>query len=308
MGSGLHPKLFPSASGYWIHDLLARGLAELGHHVFYMLRHGAHAPLPPGVRLVSNPVCNADILHTMAYGDDNDFIGLWPARRPWVATCHKDAKTRDKKRHRTDNWIFVSKTLAGSYGRNRYVLNGVDPASYIYSETKDDYLFFMSSMSWGKKKGLDVALRLSRKLGFKLVVAGTGTDYDCIDRIAEMCRKANADYVGDVRGLRKAELLAGAKALIFPTKVNEAFGLCMVEALMSGTPVICSDKGACPEIISSEVGFVCRYEADYVAAINRIGSIEPSACREKAMREYHYLRMAKDYVTEYRREMSRNGN
>ncbi len=40
---------------------------------------------------------------------------------------------------------------------------------------------------------------------------------------------------------------------------------------MSGTPVICSDKGACPEIITRDVGFVCRYEPDYLNAIRKVG-------------------------------------
>ncbi|MBC7910823.1 MAG: glycosyltransferase, partial [Pyrinomonadaceae bacterium] len=133
-------------------------------------------------------------------------------------------------------------------------------------------------------------------------------DYESVNRVSEMCRKVNATYVGDVRGREKAELLAGAKAFLFPTKVDEAFGLGMAEALMSGTPVICSDRGACPEIISPDVGFVCRDEADYVAAVNSIADISPRTCRDKALREYHYLRMAADYVIEYEKEIARSGN
>jgi glycosyltransferase involved in cell wall biosynthesis len=121
-----------------------------------------------------------------------------------------------------------------------------------------------------------------------------------------MCRGVNATYVGDVRGKQKAELLAGAKAFLFPTKVDEAFGLGMVEALMSGTPVICSNRGACPEIISPDVGFVCRNTEEYANAVGQIETIRPHACRDKAMREYHYLRMAADYAIEYEKE--RNGN
>src|SRR5882757_5961066 len=45
-GSGLHPKEFPSGSAYHLHDLLAQGLAELGHDVFYLLQQGAEVPLP----------------------------------------------------------------------------------------------------------------------------------------------------------------------------------------------------------------------------------------------------------------------
>ncbi len=309
VGSGLHPKPFPSGSGYLLQDLLVKGLAELGHEVFYLLRQGADKPLPAGVTLVSEPDIEADVLHTIV-GFDEDLIEEWQSRgKPWVTTCHIDLKALGKERAvAIENWIFVSRTLAGLYQSSRYVWNGIDPAEYIYSETKDDYFLFMSAMYWGLRKGLDVALSLSRRLGFRLVVAGTTGDYEGINGVAEMCAKAGAEYVGDVRGRQKAELFAGAKGFLFPTKLDEAFGLVMAEALMSGTPVICSDRGACPEVISADVGFVCKDEDDYVAAIQQIESISPSACRDKAMREYHYLKMASDYVAEYQKEIARDGN
>jgi glycosyltransferase involved in cell wall biosynthesis len=308
VGNGLHPMLVPSGSGYMIHDLLAKGLAELGHDVFYLLRNGAVKPLPPGVKLVSKIPVDAHVLHTHAQHDDDLIKERKWGRKPWVTTCHLDLASRGHQRSPTGlNWIFVSRTLAQLHGRNRYVLNGIDPSMYIFSETKDDYFLFMSTMDWGTKKGLDVVLSLAAALGFKLVVAGSGRDYESIERVAEMCRRVNAVYVGDVKGTKKAELLAGARAFLFPTKVDEAFGLGMVEALMSGTPVICSDRGACPEIISPDVGFVCKKEDDYVAAINNIASIPPVACRKKAMKDYHYLRMASDYVFEYQKELARNG-
>ena len=262
-------------------------------------------PLPPGVKLVTEPVWDADILHTISDRDEA-LVREWQKRkRPWVTTCHLDMRTRGfTQQSTTENWIFVSRTLARLHNRTRYVLNGVDPAACIYSENKHDYVMFMSSMDWEMKKGLDIALSLAARLRFKLVVAGTGNNYKRIVRITSLCRQIGAHYVGDVRGKRKAELLSGAKAFLFPTRVNEAFGLGMAEALMSGTPVICSDKGACPELISPDVGFVCRDDRDYVAALRNLPRISPKACREKAMREFHYQRMARDYVTEYEKELA----
>lgn len=308
-GTGLHPKPYPSGSGFWIHDLLMQGLAELGHDVFYMLPQGAARPLPAGVTLVSGPIPDADILHIISDRDEN-LVRQWQSQhRPWVATCHMDMRTRGRSQSMTtENWIFVSRTLAQLHGRQRYVLNGIDPDHFIYSEQKANYFFFMSSMDWEMEKGLDLALSLTFRTGVRLIVAGTGNNYERIRRITAICRKVGAIYVGDVRGHKKARLLASAKAFLFPTKVDEAFGLGMAEALMSGTPVICSDKGACPEIISSEVGFVCKDEGDYVAAIKGIGDISHQACRDKAMREYHYLRMAADYVVEYEKEIAGNSN
>jgi glycosyltransferase involved in cell wall biosynthesis len=309
VGSGLHPKPVPSGSGFLIHDLLVRGLAELGHEVFYLLPKGADKPLPAGVTLISEPGVDVDVLHTISDRDEHLVEERQSRRKPWVTTCHIDPEAFGKERGpTTENWIFVSRTLAELHRRDRYVLNGIDPAEYIFSESKDDYFLFMSTMNWGLKKGLDVALSLSQRLGFKLVVAGTGQDHESINRVTEMCTRVGARYVGDVRGSEKAELLAGAKGFLFPTKLDEAFGLGMAEALMSGTPVICSDRGACPELISSDVGFVCKDEDDYVAAINNIASISPRACRDKAMRDYHYMRMTANYVVEYQKEIDRNGN
>lgn len=301
-GSGLHPKRFPSGSGYILHDLLARGLAELGHDVYYLVR-SASAPSPPEVKLIFEPVRDVDILHTIS-GRDAGLIA--ESQKPWVATCHMDERTRGRERDTiTPNWIFVSRTLAHLHGSDRYVWNGIDPAEYIYSETKDDYFLFMSTMDWDTKKGLDVVLSLSQRLGFKLIVAGTGESYERIRRVEELCRAAGARYVGDVRGPEKAELLAGAKGFLFPTKLDEAFGLGMVEALMSGTPVVCSDRGACPEIIDSSVGFVCSSEDEYVAAIEQIGAIDARVCREKALRDYHYHAMSANYLREYEHELTR---
>ncbi len=309
VGSGLQPKTFPSGSGFLVHDLMVKGLAELGHDVFYLVPHSANGHPPEGFTLVSEPTRDVDILHTISDRDEN-LVREWQSRyEPWVTTCHLDPRARGNERPpSTENWIFVSRTLARLHGRDRYVLNGIDPGEYTFSESKGDYLLFMSTMDWGLAKGLDTVLSLSARLGFKLVVAGTGKERESISKVTEMCREVKADYVGDVRGNAKADLLAGARAFLFPTKLDEAFGLGMVEALMSGTPVICSDRGACPEIISSDVGFVCRSEEDYCAAIDQIDNISPQTCRDKAMKEYHYLRMAADYVTEYEKEIARNGN
>ena len=317
MGSGLRPKRFPSNSGGAMHDLIAKGLAELGHDVLYLVPHAVDERPLTGITLIAEPPRHAEVLHTLSDFHE-DLTREWQSQgKPWITTWHMDLKAYRELRRSVeaggkdrppscDNWIFVSRTLAQLHGRERYVCNGIDPAEYSFSEAKDDYLLFMSSMEWGLAKGLDVALSLSAELGFKLVVAGASMDQQRINWVAKLCRKAKAEYVGDVRGSAKADLLAGARAFLFPTQVDEAFGLGMVEALMSGTPVICSNLGACPELVSSEVGFVCATTDDYVEAINKIDDISPAACRARAMSKYHYLRMTRDYIREYKREILRN--
>jgi glycosyltransferase involved in cell wall biosynthesis len=306
-GVGRHPRVFTSGSGHYLHDALAKGLAELGHEVLYHLEGGAAASLPEGVQPITVPPQSVDILHNYSAIISHAGLTNYANQRgiPWVATCHLDIQDRGADRRcARSNWIFVSRTLAQLYGRDRYVHNGVDPSNHLYAETKEDYFLFMSSMDWAFEKGLDIALALAADVGFRLVVAGTSGKYPVIHKIEGICEQAGAEYVGDVRGERKAELLAGARALLYPTRLNEAFGLTMAEALMSGTPVICSDRGACPEIVSPDVGFICQQESDYRNAIERVAQISSRACRNKAMCEYHYQVMAKGFAREYEAEIS----
>jgi glycosyltransferase involved in cell wall biosynthesis len=107
-----------------------------------------------------------------------------------------------------------------------------------------------------------------------------------------------------VQGDDKARLLAGAKALLLPSRMNEAGPIGIAEALISGTPVIASDRGACPEMVGDEVGFIATSEDDYVEAVSRVGAISRPRCREYALTNFHYLRMAADYLREYERELS----
>jgi glycosyltransferase involved in cell wall biosynthesis len=310
-GTGRRANPRSSGGAPIIHDLLAKGLAELGHEVYYHLE-GHDRPPPEGVRFVEEPRCDVDIHHYY----NSCFLHVAPAVEalaargvPWIATCHVDARGRPSPvpAHRRGqlpaNWVVVSQTLARLYGHRRCVLNGVDPSEFIYSASKGDYLLFVSRADAAESKGIDRALALARAAGLKLAVMACSTSDAVMDSLAGRCRDAGAAFVGDVRGRHKAELFAGARALLFPSRLNEAFGLVIAEALMSGTPVIASRRGACPELVSPDVGFACDTWDDYLRAVARLGDIRPEACRARALAEFHYLRMARDYVNEYRAEV-----
>jgi glycosyltransferase involved in cell wall biosynthesis len=274
--SGFQPMKFPSGSGYHVHDLIARGLAESGHEVYYLLRNGWSAQPPAGVVPVSEMVNGVDICHSVFIPRLHDELHrlMEENNRPWVTTVHMDYTKIGPPS--TRNWIFPSRSLARTHGRDRYVWNGLDPADHVYSETKDGYFLFMSSMDRAVDKGLDTALELSRVKGFKLVVAGSARTAETIERIRQMCAEYGAEYLGDVRGTPKAELLAGAKALLFPSRLNEGCPLVVQEALMSGTPVITSFALGCREILPPEAGFLCATFQDYSNAVDRLDQVSPA--------------------------------
>jgi glycosyltransferase involved in cell wall biosynthesis len=316
-GTGLEPRPHPSGAPAHVTDLLARGLAEEGHDVRYLLPAGWDEAPPGGVTPVVAPDADADVFHNVRVDG-----------RPWVVTVHGhrppgayyDRATATGLEPSPDrraeppyelppNGICVSRTLAETFGSGRWVHNGVDPDELDFAESKGEHLLFMAGMQgpsipdiW-RHKGLDVALDLRRELGFDLVVAGTVRERAVGREIAAMCRDAGARYVGDVRGPAKSELLATARGLLFPTRLHEGCPLVVIEAMMSGTPVVASDRGACTELVTSDVGFVCGDRADYADAVGRLGEIDPGACRDRALRDFHYRRMAAGYVGEYEREL-----
>jgi glycosyltransferase involved in cell wall biosynthesis len=305
---GPHPKEFPSGSGHHLHDLLAKGLAEAGHEVLYCLSRAPERPLPPGVTWITEPDSSFDIFHHVGVSCEDVIEFVRSHGKPWVTTCHVDRRSQRAPGWQPgSNWIFVSKMLAASHNSDRYIHNGLDPSNYVYSAAKQDYFLFMSAVERALQKGLETAFEISRRTGIRLVVAGTGQAYPAIREMERACQENGAEYVGDVQGAEKAEVFAGAKAFLFPTRLNEAFGLVMVEALLSGTPVIASGKGACPEVIDPSVGFICQDLDDYLAAVDRLGEIRPETCRSYAMERFHYQRMTADYVREYESEIAACG-
>ena len=301
-GSGLEPKAYPSGSGYHLHDLLAKGLAEEGHEVFYYVAKGFGAPLPDGVTPMDKLRSDIDLFHApIGPPGFAESVAAAPGldRKPAVYTCHM----KEEGRIATPSWIFVSRSLAKAFGCDRFVLNGIDPANLIFSATKQDYLLFLGSMHRAVDKGLTQALELSRSSGFRLIVAGTGLDRSTVEYVSGLCAAAKAEYVGDVRGEKKAELLTSAKAVLFPSRLHEGCPLAIIEALMSGTPVISARCGGTVEILTPETGFLCDTEAEWSAAVDRLHEISPARCRAHALENFHYRRMVRDYEREYLREI-----
>jgi glycosyltransferase involved in cell wall biosynthesis len=296
-----YPARFGGNGSSRAHDGIAKGLAELGHEVLYSVREGIDGPLPPGVRSSPRNVTDADIYHY----NDYPIAGIGPpAGKPWIRTYQAPLENnRANVPLVNDHFVFVSSAHARSYGMTRYVWNGIDPAEFFYSEEKGDYLLFIvSALRRGEQKGLRIAIEVAERTKTRLIV---GADVD-LDPLPGWMQSNYVDYRGEIMGEEKALLLASARALINPTQVTEPFGLVTAEALISGTPVIGSRNGACPELISDDVGFICDTIDEYAAAVERVDAIDPAACRRRAMTEFHYRVMAQRYLDEYEVEMARN--
>jgi glycosyltransferase involved in cell wall biosynthesis len=90
-----------------------------------------------------------------------------------------------------------------------------------------------------------------------------------------------------VDGPRKRDVLSKASALLVPIRWEEPFGLTVIEAMLSGTPVIAFRRGAMPELIVDGVtGFLCNTEDEMVEAAGRLSEITPQACRRHVIEKF----------------------
>src|SRR5439155_8484474 len=105
------------------------------------------------------------------------------------------------------------------------------------------------------------------------------------------------EYLGEVGGAAKDELLGNAFALLFPIDWPEPFGLVMIEAMACGTPVVAFRCGSVPEVMDDGItGFVVDGVEAAVAAVGRVPSLSRRRCRQVFERRFSVERMAADYL------------
>jgi len=182
------------------------------------------------------------------------------------------------------------------------VYNGIDCSHLPFSERPGDYLVFIGRLSPEKRP--DLAVEIAERAGMKLIVAAkvdpTEQDYfdDCIGPL--FASSSFVEYVGEVGDADKGALLGGAYANVFPIDWPEPFGLTMVEAMATGTPVVAMNRGSVPEVVADgKTGFVCTTVDEMVAALDRIDTISRRACRDRVDELFSTVAMVSAYEQIY---------
>ena len=97
-----------------------------------------------------------------------------------------------------------------------------------------------------------------------LILAGK-IDPDSAAYFEEQIKPHLGDRVtwrANIQGEEKSDLLGRARAMLFPLQWEEPFGLAMVEAMVSGTPVIAMPRGAATELVEPGVTGFLATDAD----------------------------------------------
>ncbi len=304
-----HPTLLPAPKYGGVERVviwLARGLVERGHEVWVAAYPGSQ--LPPGVRfleispddrsaevLLTRLPAGVEMVHFMAPPEKRAKEQLACAQ---VLTVHGNGQAGEEFPRNT---VFLSQDHAKRHGATCFVYNGIDPEEYEFSpKFKEDWFLFFSKTQW-RVKNVSGAVSLCLEAGASLRIAGGDRPYG----LRALCAiHPRLKWEGSVGGPKKNFLLSHAKALVFPVIWPEPFGLAVVEALVSGTPVFGSRVGSLPELVGPEVGALLSTRAEWIDMLRSPARFDPEKCRAWVKDKFHFRQMALGYEEVYKKVLA----
>jgi glycosyltransferase involved in cell wall biosynthesis len=316
-----------------VHELV-EGLLDGGHQVtlfatgdsqtratLQALYHEAIWPPEPYVELdhvswAMSQVAKGsyDVVH--AHSSPALALGRLVPRLPLVYTIHhaqEPALSRYYSRFRQVDFVAISADQCRRETGTDWctvIHHGVDSGRYEWSEQPEPYVCFVGRLA--REKGPLTAIDVAARAGVPLRMAGSihPPDQAYVEaKVLPRLSGSGVTWMGPIGMDRKAPLLRDARALLSPIEWNEPFGLIIIEALLSGCPVVAFGRGSVPELIEHGVtGFVAASENEMVELIRPGGpvdALERRRIREIAVRRFDRARMVADYERMYHAAVAR---
>ena len=179
--------------------------------------------------------------------------------------------------------------------------HGIDTDAFTFASAHGTYLLFLGRIH--PDKGTHRAIEVARRTGVHLVIAGIVQDEDYFaSEVLPHVDGRLVEYVGPVGPDERNALLGGAAALLHLISFAEPFGLSVVEALATGTPVIATSIGSMPELLRhGTTGFLVDDVDEAVAAVAQVVEIDRAACRDEAVTRFDSRRMVQSYLDLFHR-------
>lgn len=188
--------------------------------------------------------------------------------------------------------------------------HGLDPARYQQRPSAGNYVAFLGRLS--HEKGPHTAIDAAAVAGVPIVMAGGVHSPDeawAEHELAHRLRQPHVTYLGRVGDAVKVPLLRDARALLAPIEWEEPFGLALIEAMLSGCPVIAFARGSVSELVEPGVtGFIVESVEEMARHIRPGGAVDAfdrHACRLRAVERFSREQMVVQHERLYQRVLAR---
>ncbi|MEV8084342.1 glycosyltransferase family 4 protein [Pseudarthrobacter oxydans] len=179
----------------------------------------------------------------------------------------------------------------------RVIHHGMDVSSVPVGAGDGGYLCFVGRSC--PDKGLLEAIMIAREAGMPLRIAvkmREPAELRYFHEAIEPLLGPNEDFVGEVDDATKYRLMGGALAFLNPIQWSEPFGLVMIEALATGTPVIGTKIGSAPEIVDhGRTGFLGKTR-DLARFAGAAAGLDRAACRRVVAERFSVERMVGQHL------------
>ncbi len=265
---------------------------------------------------------NFDIIHNHFHYFGLSFSSL--VKTPVVTTYHGDFATAEKnpakyqilEKFKRNYFISISnlqrKFTKVNLNFIATVYNGINLKEFKFNNKSQNYLVWLGRIT--EKKGIIEAIRAAKKIKLPLKIAAK-IDKNYLpdvkfyeEKVKPLIDGKQIQYLGEVTGSVRNELLRNALALLNPIKWNEPFGLVMPEAMACGTPVVAFNRGSVPEIVKDgKTGFVVsQFDKKkkinikgLVEAIKKVDQIDRKECRRRVEENFTVEKMVDGYEEVY---------
>jgi glycosyltransferase involved in cell wall biosynthesis len=314
-------------------DRLARGLVQAGHDVLLAAAVNSSCPVPrvagtdpaePGAPVIGDTLTELrHILTSYAAMTDVDVIHdhtlagpLYhrPHTTPPVVTTNHgpfDALLSPIYRALRDVAVLAISHSQASAAVGvpiaAVIHHGIDVRAVPEGHGDGGYASFLGRMA--PEKGPRQAALIARAAGVPLRMAAKlrePAERNYFDAEVKPLLCSDVEYVGELGVEDKLVLIGDSFALLNPLQWAEPFGLVMIEALATGTPVVGTPTGSAPEIVDDGLtGYLRTGLLTLAAALLETPSLDRGACRAAALQRFDTQRMVSDHVRVYETVLTR---
>jgi len=200
--------------------------------------------------------------------------------------------------------IFVSKSekkICPIKFKNSWVIyNSIDTSQFSFNPQPKEHFIWIARLS--PEKGAPAAIKIAKKAGVKLLLAGQIQSHHQVyfDKEVKSLLDKDIQYVGELSQEQLSGFYGSAKGCLYPITWEEPFGLVMAEAMACGTPVIVFDRGSAREVVKDgETGFVVKNINEAVGAVKKIDQIDRNDCRKWVEQNFTIEKMVDEYEKVY---------